>query len=53
MAKHTQDLDVPAPAPDKPPYAIPPNVLRAMVLTLARPAADAADAIWTAIVQGA
>ena len=35
------------------PYPIPERVLRAMVLTLARPAADALEAIWTAIVQGA
>ena len=35
------------------PYPIPERVLRAMVLTLARPAADAPEAIWTAIVQGA
>ena len=53
LAKLTLDLDLPAPAPGKPPYTIPPNALRAMVLTLARPAADAAEAIWIAIVQDA
>ena len=52
LPKPTPDLDLPDPTPEKPPYAIPPHVLRAMVLTLARPAADAADAVWTAIVQG-
>ena len=50
MPKPTPDPD-PDPTQEKPPYTIPPHVLRAMVLTLARPAADASDAIWTAIVQ--
>ncbi len=42
-----------SPAADKPDYPLPPHVLQAMVLTLPRPAADAPDAAWTAIVQGA
>ncbi len=50
MPKRTPDLDLPS--QEKPPCTIPPHVLRAMVFTLARPAADAADAVWTAIVQG-
>jgi len=39
------DLDVPSPTPGKAPYPIPADVLRAMILTLARPAANAPEAI--------
>jgi len=53
LIKLTPDLDVLSPIRDKPPYAIPDHILRAMLLTLARPTADAPEAIWTAIVQGA
>ena len=53
MIKLTPDLDLADPTPGKPPYAIPDHILRAMLLTLARPAADAPEATWTAIVEGA
>ena len=53
MPKHIADLDVPSPTPDKPAYTITAQVLRAMVLTLGRPALGASDAMWTSIVQGA
>jgi hypothetical protein len=41
----------PGPTPAKPPHAIPAQTLLAMVLTLARPAADAPDTVWQAVVQ--
>ena len=41
----------PAPAPPKPPYPVPPAALRAMVLTLARPRADAPETAWQEVVQ--
>ncbi len=41
----------PGPAPDQPRYAIPAPTLQALVLALARPAADAPDAAWQAVVQ--
>ncbi len=41
----------PAASPDKPPYPIPPATLRAMVLTLARPGADAPETAWQEVVQ--
>jgi hypothetical protein len=41
----------PSPALLKPFYPIPSEALRAMVLTLARPAADAPETTWTAVVQ--
>ena len=41
----------PAVGPTKPPYPIPPATLRAMVLTLARPAADAPETAWQEVVQ--
>jgi hypothetical protein len=53
LTKLIPDLDLPSPTPDKPPFTIPARVLRAMVLTLARPEAGAANAVWTASVQGA
>jgi hypothetical protein len=53
LIKLTPDLDLADPTPGKPPYAIPDHILRAMLLTLARPAADAPEATWTAIVEGA
>jgi hypothetical protein len=39
------------PPPTKPPYPIPPQTLRAMVLTLARPPADAPASAWQEVVQ--
>ncbi len=53
MTQRITDLDLAEPGRDKPCCTIPAQALRAMVLTLARPVADAAEAIWTAIVQGA
>jgi len=53
LIKLTPDLDLADPTPGKPPYAIPDHIVRAMLLTLARPAADAPEATWTAIVEGA
>jgi len=38
--------------PIKPPYTLPPQALRDMVLTLARPAEDAPDSAWQEVVQG-
>ena len=38
--------------PAKPPNQIPAETLRAMVLTLPRPAADAPAAAWQEVVQG-
>src|SRR5271166_3039689 len=43
---------VPAPPPAKPPYAIPVEALRGMVLTLPRPPADAPETAWQEVVQG-
>ena len=43
----------PAPAaPARPPYVIPPQDLRDMVLTLPRPPADAPETAWQEVVQG-
>ncbi len=53
MPKLNSDLDFSAATPEKSRYPIPEFVLQAMVLALARPAAGAADTVWTAIVQGA
>ncbi len=41
----------PTPPPEKPPYDIPPQALRSLVLTLPRPSADAPDAAWQEVVQ--
>jgi hypothetical protein len=41
----------PAASPGKPPYPIPPATLRGMVLTLARPPADAPESAWQEVVQ--
>src|SRR5271154_1707062 len=41
----------PAAAPTKPPYPLPPAILREMVLTLARPPADAPESAWQEVVQ--
>ena len=41
----------PPAAPARPHYTIPAPTLLAMVRTLPRPAADAADAVWDAVVQ--
>ena len=38
--------------PPKPAYILPPQALRDMVLTLARPAADAPESAWQEVVQG-
>jgi hypothetical protein len=43
---------IPAAAPGKPPYTIPSQTLRGMVLTLPRPPADAPDGAWQEVVQG-
>jgi hypothetical protein len=40
-----------SPPPRKPPYAIPPTALRELVLTLARPPADAPETAWQDVVQ--
>ena len=53
LPKLMPDLDVASPTPGKSRYTIPDYVLRAMVLTLSRPAAGASDAMWASIVQGA
>ena len=37
--------------PTKPAYTMPPETLRGMVLTLARPAADAPESAWQEVVQ--
>jgi hypothetical protein len=42
----------PIPAPANPPYVIPPQDLRDMVLTLLRPPADAPETAWLEVVQG-
>jgi hypothetical protein len=42
----------PTAAPAKPPYTIPPQDLRDMVLTLPRPPADAPETAWQEVVQG-
>ena len=48
----TVSTAAPAPAsPPAPPHRIPPATLRELVLTLARPPADAPDSAWQAIVQ--
>jgi hypothetical protein len=41
----------PAATPPEAPYAIPPVTLRGMVLTLARPPADAPESAWQEVVQ--
>src|SRR5271165_503766 len=41
-----------APAPAKPPYTIPTEALRSMVLTLPRPGPDEPEAAWQETVQG-
>ena len=40
------------PPPARPPYRIPPRLLRAMALALPRPADDEPEAAWRDIVQG-
>ncbi|HET6238413.1 MAG TPA: hypothetical protein VFE41_26175, partial [Acetobacteraceae bacterium] len=47
----TADPD-PTAAPAEPPYIIPPQDLRDMVLTLPRPPADAPESAWQEVVQG-
>jgi hypothetical protein len=47
----TADPD-PTAAPARPPYAIPPQDLRDMVLTLPGPPADAPETAWPEVVQG-
>ena len=42
----------PAAAPARPPYVIPPQDLRDMVLTLPRPGADEPATAWQEVVQG-
>ncbi len=42
----------PAAAPARPPYVIPPQDLRDMVLALPRPPADAPETAWQEVVQG-
>ena len=39
----SNSISSPTPAPAKPPYPIPPAMLRGMVLTLPRPPADAPE----------
>jgi hypothetical protein len=46
----TADPD-PTAAPARPPYVIPPQDLRDMVLTLPRPPADAPETAWQEVVQ--
>src|SRR5271165_7591310 len=41
-----------APAPAKPPYTIPTEALRGMVLTLPRPGPDEPESAWQETVQG-
>src|SRR5271156_2948679 len=41
----------PVPPPTKPPYLVPRTVLRDMVLSLARPPADAPESAWQEVVQ--
>jgi len=48
VSKPLPDL---AAAPGKPPYPIPTEILRGMVLTLARPSADAPETAWQEVVQ--
>jgi hypothetical protein len=50
VAVNTPD---PTAAPARPPYTIPQQTLRGMVLTLPRPGADEPETAWQEVVQGA